>query len=100
MGKVLKFGNIEIEKQNYYQHKEPISIKYIYIYICINKTTVFNKVSFGKKRFNNLICYKNTKRHSCIFLPKMTAYRNDSDETKYISFLIKDDESLEKFSEI
>ena len=38
MGKVLKFGNIEIEKQNYYQHKEPISIKiYIYIYVLIKQ---------------------------------------------------------------
>ena len=30
----------------------------------------------------------------------MTAYRNDFDETKYMSFLIKDDELLEKCSEI
>ena len=31
MGKILKFGDIEIEKQKYYQHKGPISIKkYIY----------------------------------------------------------------------
>ena len=30
----------------------------------------------------------------------MTAYRNDFVETTYISFLIKDDESLEKCSEI
>ena len=30
----------------------------------------------------------------CIILPKMSAYRRDSDETKYMSFLIKDDELL------
>ena len=35
-----------------------------------------------------------------VFLTKMNAYRKDSDETKYISFLIKDDELLEKFNEI
>ena len=29
----------------------------------------------------------------------MTAYRNDFDETKYISFLIKDNELLEKYNE-
>ena len=28
------------------------------------------------------------------------SYRKDSDETKYISFLIKDDELLEKYNEI
>ena len=36
----------------------------------------------------------------CIFLPKMTAYREDFDGTKYISLLIKDDELLEKYNEI
>ena len=33
-------------------------------------------------------------------LPKMSAYRRDFDETKYMSFLIKDDELLEKYSKI
>ena len=30
----------------------------------------------------------------------MSAYRRGFDETKYISFLIKDDELLEKYNEI
>ena len=30
----------------------------------------------------------------------MSAYRKDFDESKYISFLIKDDELLEKYNEI
>ena len=30
----------------------------------------------------------------------MGAYRRDFDESKYISFLIKDDELLEKYNEI
>ena len=30
----------------------------------------------------------------------MSAYRRDFDETKYISFSIKDDESLEKYNEV
>ena len=44
MEKVLKFGDIEIEKQKFHKHKEPISIKII----DINKITVSNKISFGK----------------------------------------------------
>ena len=36
----------------------------------------------------------------CIFLPKMGAYRKDFDETKHMSFLIKDDELLEKYNKI
>ena len=30
----------------------------------------------------------------------MTAYRKDFNKTKYVSFLIKDDELLEKYNEI
>ena len=33
-------------------------------------------------------------------LPKLSAYRSDFDGTKYVSFLIKDDELLEKYNEI
>ena len=36
----------------------------------------------------------------CIFLQKMITYRRDFDETKYMSFLIKGDELLQKYNEI
>ena len=44
------------------------------------------------------ICWK--IRPSCIFLPKVNAYRRDFNETKYLFFLIKDGELLEKYNEI
>ena len=55
-----------------------------------------------KKDLNILLVTKILKKIKtlCIFLPKMTAYRKDFDETKYISFLIKDDEFLEKYNDI
>ena len=47
MGKtIIKFWDIEIQKQKFHQHKEPISIENI----DINKILVSNKISFGKKR--------------------------------------------------
>ena len=46
MEKVIKFGDIELQKQKFDQHKEPISMKNI----DINKIVVYSKVSFGKKR--------------------------------------------------
>ena len=48
------------------------------------------------------IVYRDGKklRPFCILLPKMSAYRKDFDETKYMSFLIKEDEMLEKYNEI
>ena len=36
----------------------------------------------------------------CIMLPKMKANRGDFDETKYMSFLIKGNELLEKYNKI
>ena len=85
--KIIKFGDIEIQKQIFHQHKEPISIKNI----DINKIVVSNKVSFGKEAFKYFIGYKDAKkvRPLCIFLPKMSACRKDVDETEYKSFLIK-----------
>ena len=40
---IIKFDDIEIQKQKFHQHKRPISIKNV----VINKTVVSNKVSFG-----------------------------------------------------
>ena len=57
MGKVIKFGDIEIQKQKFYEHKEPISIKNIYI----NKIVVSNNIYFGKKVFKYVIRYKDSK---------------------------------------
>ena len=37
-----------------------------------------------------------TVRPLCIFLPKMSAYTRDFDETKYMSISIKDNKLLEK----
>ena len=39
-------------------------------------------------------------RHLCIFLPKFRAFKRVFDETKYMSFLIKGDELLKKYSKI
>ena len=48
-------------------------------------------MSFGKKVFKYFIGYKDAKkiRPLSIFLPKISGYRKDFDETKYISFLVK-----------
>ena len=98
MKNIIKFRDIEIKKQKFYQHKEPVSIKDI----DINKITVSNKVSFSKKGFKYFISYIDAKiiRPLYIFLPKMTAYRKDFDETNFMCLLIEDDEFLEKNNDI
>ena len=52
--------------------------------IDINKIVVSNKKDVKKIRL------------LCIFLPKMSAYRKVLDETKYMFFIIKNDESLKR----
>ena len=61
-----------------------------------------NTVPFDEKGFKYFTGYKDAKKIKslCIFLPKMTAYKKDFDENKYMSFLIKDNKLLEKYSEI
>ena len=63
---------------------------------------MFNKVPFGKKECKYFIGYKDTKktRPLCTFLSKMSTHRKDFDETKYISFLVKDDKLLKKYNKI
>ena len=94
----MKFGDIEIQKQKFHQYERPLSIKNI----DINKIVVSNKVSFGKYIGKYIIGYKDVKitRLLYIYLPKISLYRRDFHETKYMLFLIKDDELLEIYNEI
>ena len=68
----------------------------------IDKIVVPNKVSFSKKWFTYFVSYEDAKKIKplCIFLSNMSAYRKNFDETKYISFSIKDNELLEKYNEV
>ena len=95
---IIRFGDIEIEKQKFHQHKRPISIKIV----GIHKIVVYNKASFGRKCFKYFIGYKDAEKVKplYIFLPKTIAYRKDFDQTKYVSFLIKADELLEEYNGI
>ena len=95
MDENIKFGDTETKKHKFWQHKSPIFINNL----DINNTVVSNKVSFSKKGFKCFIGYKDAKkvRPLCIFLPRMSAYWRDFDESKYMSFF---DKLLEKENEI
>ena len=54
-----------------------------------------------KKGFKYFIGNKDVKiKPLSMFLPKMSAYRRESDEIRCMSFSIKDDGLLEKYNEI
>ena len=55
---IIKSGDTEIQKQKFYQHKGPISIKNT----DINKIVVSNKVFFGKKDLNISLVIKMIKK--------------------------------------
>ena len=61
-----------------------------------------DKVSFGKKGFKTFIGYKDAKTLDLyVYIPpKLLQIRKDFDKTKFMFSLIKDDELLEKYSEI
>ena len=74
-------------KHKFHQHRCPISVNNI----DNNKIVVPNKISFGKKGFKYITGYKDVKnvRPLCILIPKMSVYKRDFDETKYMSFVNK-----------
>ena len=94
---IITFGDTEVEKHKFHQHKRHILIDNVNINKIVSKA-----IFFGRKDFTYFTGYKNDRkmRPLCIILLKMGAYRRDFDETKYISFLIKDDKLLEKYNEI
>ena len=59
MGKgIVTFGDTEIEKHKFHQHRSPISIRDV----DINKVIVSKKVSFGKKGSKYFIVYKDDRK--------------------------------------
>ena len=80
----------------------------------IEKVLVSNKISFGRKNCKYFICYLyNGKYFICylyngnkvkplhIMLPKTRAYLKSYDgQTKWMYFLIEDDDILEKYNTI
>ena len=56
--KSITFGETELKKRKFHQHKNPIFIYYVEI----NKILVSNKVSFGKNCFKYFISYKDDKK--------------------------------------
>ena len=84
MEKTITFGDIKIKKQKFHQHKRPTSIDNI----DVDKIVVSKKVSFDRNRFEYFIDYKDIKKFGplLIFLPKMSAYRRDFDNTKCMVF--------------
>ena len=98
MGKeILTFGNIEIKKNKFY-HNKSIFFKDE----DIEKILVSNKISFGEKNYTYFIgylCNDGEVKPLNIMLPKTSTYVKRYDrQTKWMHFLIKDDDLLKKYN--
>ena len=96
--KIIAFDDTEIEKRKFHCRKNPVLI----YNVKTGKLIVPKKVSFGKKGFKCFIGYKDNEKVKslCIMFPKMSGYKKKFNETKYMSFLIKDDKLLENYDKI
>ena len=100
MGKeIIPIGDIKAEKHKFHEYKSPVSI----YGVNIDRRIISNNLLVGKKGFKYFIRHKKDDEKViplCIMLPKIGAYRKGFDESKLMSFLIKDNELLEKYNEI
>ena len=99
MGKeTLTLRDIEFEKNKFYSNKTHISFKDV----DIEKLLISNKTSFGEKHYKYFIGYlynDNKVMPLHINLSNTSAYvKNYDGQTKWMYFLIEDNDLLEKYN--
>ena len=96
---ILTFGKIEIEKKKkFYHDKSHNFLKDV----DIKKVLVPKEISSGKKYKYFISCLYNDHevKPLHIMLPKVSAYVKGYEQIKWMSFLIEDDDLLEKYDTI
>ena len=97
--KTLKFDNIRVNKKEFHKSKQPIDLNLINI----DQIVVFDKFKHSDDGFKYFIGYKEGEivKPLCIILPQMTGYiKYFENGGKNMSFVIKDDDVLDKYNEI
>ena len=105
--KTLKFDNIRVNKKEFHKSKQPIDLDLVNV----DQIVVSDKFKHSDGGFKYFIGYKEGKivkpscieivKPLCIILPQMTGYiKYFENGGKNMSFVIKDDDMLEKCNEI
>ena len=97
--KTLKFNNIRLNKKEFNKSKEPIDL----MSVIVDQIVVFDKFKHDNQGFKYFIGYQEGAivKPLCIILPQMSGYiKYFENRGKNMSFLIKDDEVLDKYNEI
>ena len=97
--KTLKFDNIRVNKKEFHKSKQPIDLKSVNV----DQIVVSDKFKHSDDGFKYFIGYKEGEivKPLCIILPQMTGYiKYFENGGKNMSFVIKDDDVLDKYNEI
>ena len=94
--KILKFDNIRVNKKQFHKSKQPIDLD-------VDKIVVSDKFKHSDDGFRYFIDYKEGEivKPLCVILPQKTGcIKYFENGGKNMSFVIKDDEMLDKYNEI
>ena len=97
--KTLKFDNIIVDKKKFHKSKQPINLDLVNL----DQRVVSDKFKHSDGGFKHFIGYKEGEivKPLCIILPQMTGYiKYFENGGKNMSFVIKDDDVLDKYNEI
>ena len=97
--KTLKFENIRVNKKEFHKFKHPINLDLVKV----DQKVVSNKFKHSDDGFKYFIGYKEGEivKPLCIILPQMSGYiKYFENGGKNMSFVIKDDDVLDKYNEI
>ena len=97
--KTLKFDNISVNKKEFHKSKQPIDLDVVNV----DQIVVSDKFKHSNGCFRSFIGYKEGEivKRLCIILPQMTGYiKYFENGGKNMSFVIKDDDVLDKYNEI
>ena len=97
--KTLKFNNIRLNKKEFHKSKEPIDL----MSVSVDQIVESDKFKHCDEGFRYCIGYQEGEivKPLCIILPQMNGYiKYFENEGKNISFLIKDDEVLDKYDKM
>ena len=97
--KTLKFDNIRVNKKEFHKSKQSINLDLVNV----DQMVVSDKFKHSDDGFKYFIGYKEGEiiKPLCIILPQMRRYiKHFENGGKNMSFVIKDDDVLDKYYEI
>ena len=97
--KTLKFGSVRVNKKEFHKSKYAVDLHLVYV----DEIVVSAKFRHNDDGFKCFIGYKDGElvKLLCIILPQMTGYMKYFENgEKNVSFVIKDDDVLDKYNEI